>query len=212
VVARKFGEGVPVIFSSRGARPLRGALIVAAAALIPAIAGCEAGLNAPTQEWHQPTPGASAVVDNTMRINNMFVLGPVPGNKIPAGASAGLFFALNNGGPFDRLISITAPGSASSVHVPIGGIAIGRDQSLLFTGPAPRVLLQGLTRTLHGGQYVVMNLNFQNAGHVTMLVPVMPRAAFYVTYSPAPQLAATPTATPTATPVPTPAPTPTASS
>jgi copper(I)-binding protein len=203
-----------VIFSSRGVLPLRGALIVAAAALIPAIAGCEAGLNAPTQEWHQPTPGASAIVDNTMRVINMFVLGPVPGNKIPVGASAGLFFALNNGGSFDRLISITAPGSASSVHVPIGGITIGRNQSLLFTGPAPRVLLQGLTRTLHGGQYVRMNLNFQNAGHVTMLVPVMPRAAFYVTYSPAPHLAVTPAATlsPTATPVPSPAPTPTPSS
>jgi copper(I)-binding protein len=201
-----------VIPSSRGVRPLRGALIVAAAALIPAIAGCEAGLNAPTQEWHQPTPGASAIVDNTMRINNMFVLGPVPGLKIPVGDSAGVFFALNNGGPFDRLISITAPGSATSVHVPVGGITIGRDQSLLFTGPAPRVLLQGLTRTLHGGQYVRMNLNFQNAGHVTMLVPVMPRAAFYVTYSPAPRPVPTVHAAGTPTPVPVPTPTPSASS
>lgn len=191
-----------MILSSRGVLPLRGALIVAAAALIPAIAGCEAGFNAPTQEWHQPTPGASAIVDNTMRVINMFVLGPVPGNKLPVGASAGVFFALNNGGAFDRLISITAPGSSSSVRVPVGGITIGRDQSLLFTGPAPRVLLQGLTRTLHGGQYVRMNLNFQNAGHVTMLVPVMPRAAFYVTYSPAPHPAVTPAATPVPTPTP----------
>ena len=201
-----------MIPSNRGVLPLRVLLAVAAAALIPAIAGCEAGTNAPTQEWHQPTPGASAIVDNTMRVNNMFVLGPVPGLKIPPGASAGVFFALNNTGPFDRLISITAPGSASSVHVPIGGITIGRDQSLLFTGPAPQVLLQGLTRTLHGGQYVRMNLNFQNAGHVTMLVPVMPRAAFYVTYSPAPRPVPTANQTPTATPVPVVSPTPSATS
>ena len=113
-----------------------------------------------------------------------------------------MFFALNNSGPFDRLISITAPGSASSVRVPVGGITIGRDQSLLFTGPSPRVLLQGLTRTLHGGQYVRMNLDFQSAGHVTLLVPVMPRAAFYATFSPAPRLVLTPRATlsPVATP------------
>ena len=201
-----------MIPSNRGVLPLRVLLAVAAAALIPAIAGCEAGTNAPTQEWHQPTPGASAIVDNTMRVNNMFVLGPVPGLKIPPGASAGVFFALNNTGPFDRLISITAPGSASSVQVPIGGITIGRDQSLLFTGPAPQVLLQGLTRTLHGGQYVRMNLNFQNAGHVTMLVPVMPRAAFYVTYSPAPRPVPTANRTPTATPVPVVSPTPSATS
>jgi hypothetical protein len=202
-----------VIPSSRGVLPLRGLLAVAAAALIPAVAGCEAGTNAPTQEWHQPTPGASAIVDNTMRVNNMFVLGPVPGLKIPTGASAGVFFALNNTGPFDRLISITAPGSASSVHVPLGGITVGRDQSLLFTGPAPRVLLQGLTRTLHGGQYVRMNLNFQNAGHVTMLVPVMPRAAFYVTYSPAPRPVPTAAQSSPAIPVPvaTPTPSPTSS-
>jgi copper(I)-binding protein len=191
VLARDSVRSAPVILSSRGVLPLRGALIAAAAALIPAIAGCEAGLNAPTQEWHQPTPGASAIVDNTMRVI-----------KLPVGASAGVFFALNNGGAFDRLISITAPGSSSLVRVPVGGITIGRDQSLLFTGPAPRVLLQGLTRTLHGGQYVRMNLNFQNAGHVTMLVPVMPRAAFYVTYSPAPHLAVTPAATPVPTPTP----------
>ena len=172
--------------------------MVAAAALIPVIAGCEAGTNAPTQEWHQPTAGASAVVSDTMRINNMFVLGPVPGLRIPAGASAGVFFALNNSGARDRLISITAPGSASQVQVPLGGVQVGRDQSLLLTGPQPRVLLRHLTRTLHGGQYVRMNLDFQSAGHVTLLVPVMPRAAFYSTFSPAPRpaLVVTPTATP----------------
>ena len=178
--------------------PLRGLLMVAAAALIPVIAGCEAGTNAATQEWHQPTAGASAVVSNTMRINNMFVLGPVPGFRLAAGASAGVFFALNNNGARDRLISITAPGSASQVQVPLGGIQVGRGQSLLLTGPQPRVLLRHLTRTLHGGQYVRMNLNFQSAGHVTLLVPVMPRSAFYSTFSPAPRpsLVLTPTATP----------------
>jgi hypothetical protein len=172
--------------------------MVAAAALIPVIAGCEAGTNAPTQEWHQPTAGASAVASDTMRINNMFVLGPVPGFRLPAGASAGVFFALHNNGARDRLISITAPGSASQIQVPLGGIQVGRDQSLLLTGPQPRVLLRHLTRTLHGGQYVRMNLNFQSAGHVTLLVPVMPRAAFYSTFSPAPRpsLVLTPTATP----------------
>ncbi len=190
--------------------PLRGLLIVAAAALIPVIAGCEAGTNAPTQEWHQPTAGASAVVSDTMRINNMFVLGPVPGLRLPAGASAGVFFALNNSGVRDRLISITAPGSASQVQVPLGGIQVGRDQSLLLTGPQPRVLLKRLTRTLHGGQYVRMNLNFQSAGHVTLLVPVMPRAAFYSTFSPAPRpsLVLTPTATPSPLATPTASPTP----
>jgi copper(I)-binding protein len=175
-----------VIRSKRGLLSLRDLVVVAAVGLIPAIAGCEAGSNAPTQQWHQPTPGASAIVDNTLRINNMFVLGPAPGLTLPRGASAGVFLALANDGAPDRLISITAPGSANSVQVPAGGIFVGRQQSLLLTGPAPRVLLVHLTRTLNGGQWVRLNMEFQNAGHVSLMVPVMPRTASYGTYSPAP--------------------------
>jgi len=175
-----------VIRSKRGLLSLRDLVVVAAVGLIPAIAGCEAGYNAPTQQWHQPTPGASAIVDNTLRINNLFVLGPAPGLTLPRGASAGVFLALANAGAPDRLISITAPGSANSVQVPAGGIFVGRQQSLLLTGPAPRVLLVHLTRTLNGGQWVRLNMEFQNAGHVSLMVPVMPRTASYGTYSPAP--------------------------
>jgi len=194
-----------VIRSRRGVLSLRGLAAVAAAGLIPAIAGCEAGANAPTQQWHQPTPGASAIVNDTLRINNMFVLGPAPGFSLPRGATAGVFLALTNDGVRDRLISITAPTAATSIRVPAGGISLGHMQSLFLTGPSPRVLLVHLTRILNGGQYVRVNMNFQNAGHVSLLVPVMPRATFYTTFSPAPVLLhpnvpASPTPSPTASP------------
>jgi hypothetical protein len=175
-----------VIRSKRGLLSLRDLVVVAAVGLIPAIAGCEAGNNAPTQEWHQPTPGASVVVNNALRINNMFVLGPAPGFDLPRGAAAGVFLALSNDGPRDRLISMTAPGAATAIQVPAGGIQVGTKQSLFLTGPGPRVLLEHLTRTLRGGQYIRVNMEFQNAGHVSLLVPVMPRAGSYATYSPAP--------------------------
>jgi len=194
-----------VIRSRRGVLSLRGLAVVAAAGLIPVIAGCEAGNNAPTQQWHQPTPGASAILNNTLRINNMFVLGPTPGFSLPRGASAGVFLALTNDGLPDRLVSINAPTAAASVQVPPGGISIGHGQSLLLTGPSPRVLLVHLTRVLNGGQYVRVNVTFQNAGHKSLLVPVMPRAAFYATFSPAPvvmhpNIPASPTPSPTASP------------
>ena len=194
-----------MIRSRRGVLSLRGLAAVAAAGLIPAIAGCEAGANAPTQQWHQPTPGASAIVNSTLRINNMFVLGPAPGFSLPRGATAGVFLALTNDGVPDRLISITAPTAATSIRVPAGGISLGHMQSLFLTGPSPRVLLVHLTRILNGGQYVRVNMNFQNAGHVSLLVPVMPRATFYTTFSPAPVLLrpnipASPTPSPTASP------------
>ena len=175
-----------MIRSRRGLLSLRDLMVVAAVGLSPAIAGCEAGNNAPTQQWHQPTPGASAFVDNTLRINNMFVLGPAPGFTLPRGASAGVFFALSNDGAPDRLLSIRAPGEAALVRVPVGGITLGRQQTLLFTGPSPRVVLQHLLRTLNGGQWIRLNMQFQNAGFVTLKVPVMPRTESYGTFSPAP--------------------------
>ncbi|HEY2308776.1 MAG TPA: hypothetical protein VGI05_23125 [Streptosporangiaceae bacterium] len=197
-----------MIRSRRGLLSLRDLVVVAAVGLIPAIAGCEAGTNAPTQEWHQPTPGASAIVDNTLRINNMFVLGPTPGFTLPRGASAGLFFALSNDGAPDRLLSIRAPGEAVSVLVPAGGITLGRQQTLFFTGPSPRVVLEHLTRTLNGGQWIKLNLQFQNAGFKSLKVPVMPRTESYGTFSPAPViLRPHPTLTPLAPGTPSPTPT-----
>jgi hypothetical protein len=184
--SRESAEESTVIRSRRGAR-LRGLVVVAVAGLVPAIAGCEAGLNAPTQQWHQPTPGASVIVNNAIRINNMFVLGPAPGFTLRAGGSAGLFFALaNDGVAADRLLSISAPKNAATVLIPRAGIRIASTQSLFLTGPQPRVLLVHLTRSLHGGQFVRVNLNFANAGRTSLLVPVMPRSAYYASYSPAP--------------------------
>lgn len=196
-----------MIRSRRGLLSLRNLMVVAVVGLIPVISGCEAGNDAPTQQWHQPTPGASAIVDNTLRINNMFVLGPTPGFTLPRGASAGVFFALANDGAPDRLLSIKAPGEATSVLVPAGGITLGRQQTLFLTGPSPRVVLQHLTRTLNGGQWVLLNLQFQNAGFVSMRVPVMPRTESYGTFSPAP-LFVRPHATATPSAPGTPSPTP----
>jgi hypothetical protein len=177
-----------VILSNRAAAPLRALAVVAAAALVPAIAGCEAGFNAPTQQWHQPSAGASAVVNNEIRINNVFVLGAHPAFWLPRGGSAGLFLALNNQGAADRLIAITAPGAAAAVQMPGGGVRLGAKQSVLLTGPTPQVILRGLTRRLNGGQHILVVLHFLRAGSVAMQVPVMPRAQWFATYAPAPPL------------------------
>jgi copper(I)-binding protein len=175
-----------VILSNRAAGPLRALAVAAAAALVPAIAGCEAGFNAPTQQWHQPSAGASAVVNGEIRINNVFVLGEAPAFSLPRGGSAGLFLALNNQGAADRLIAITAPGAAAAVQMPGGGVRLGAKQSVLLTGPTPQVILRGLTRRLNGGQHILVVLHFLRAGSVAMQVPVMPRAQWFATYSPAP--------------------------
>jgi hypothetical protein len=197
-----------VILSNRAAAPLRALAVAAAAALVPAIAGCEAGFGAPTQQWHQPSAGASAVVNNEIRINNMFVLGAHPAFSLPRGGSAGVFLALNNQGAADRLIAITAPGVAAAVQMPGGGVRLGTQQSVLLTGPTPQVILRGLTRRLNGGQHILIVLHFLRAGSKALQVPVMPRAQWFATYAPAPPLvrsspAGTAPPSPTASPSPT---------
>ena len=177
-----------MILSNRAAAPLRALALAAAAVLVPAITGCEAGFNAPTQQWHQPSAGASAVVNSEIRINNMFVLGAAPAFSLPRGGSAGLFLALENQGGPDRLVAITAPGAATAVQMPGGGVRLGAEQQVLLTGPAPQVILRGLTRRLNGGQHILVVLHFLRAGSVALQVPVMPRAQWFATYAPAPPL------------------------
>lgn len=179
---------------SRAARPRR-LLVLAIAALIPALAACEAGNNAPTQQWHQPTNGAGIVHDN-ISIRNVFVLGAPIGATVPAGQSAGLFLALINDGSPDKLLGISAPGTARSVALPGGAVSLASQQAVLLTGPEPKVILQDLTRPLVGGSSVLLVLTFQNAASVRLQVPVVPQATYYTTYSQPP----TPTPTPTATP------------
>jgi hypothetical protein len=170
------------VIRSGSSLPRRLALI-AAAALIPALAGCEAGYNAPTQEFHPPTDGSGTVV-GSLSIRNVFVLGAPLGANLATGQSASLFLAVVNSGAPDRLISITAPGSASSVTLPAGGVPIVYGHPVLLTGPKPQLVLTGLTRSLPSGSSIKLILDFQKAGPVTLLVPVEPRAAQFQTFAP----------------------------
>lgn len=190
-------------------------VILAIAALIPALAGCEAGFNAPTQQWHQPTDGTGAV-HNDIAIRNAFVLGAPLGQRIPVGHSAGVFLALINEGSADRLLTISAPGTARSVTLPGGTVPLASHQAVFLTGPAPEVILQDLTRPLSGGSTVRLVISFQNAGTLSLVLPIMPQAQYYSTFSPPPSPSPSPSAhprakssaSPAATPTPTASPSP----
>jgi hypothetical protein len=207
-----------VIWSSHRASRPRRLVVLAIAALIPVLAGCEAGNNAPTNEFHQPTQGAGTQVGE-IAIRNVFVLGAPVTSQLNAGQSASLFFAVVNSGTPDRLLSLSAPGAAKSVTLPGGSVNLATNRGVFLTGPAPQVILNDLTRPLSGSAYIHLVMTFQNAGSVTLLVPVIPRASYYATFlppSPTPTAtsrkhaaSASPTPTGTATPSATPTPTPT---
>src|SRR5690349_890143 len=157
-------------------------LLGALAVLAPALAGCEAGYNAPTLEYHPAAFGAYAS-KNGVSISNAFVLGPSPSGPEVAGGRAGVFLAITaeNG---DKLVSASAPGTASAVQI-IG--APGRVPALApadLTGPVPRVVLTGLANPLQGGDLVTVDLTFAEAGTITITMPVQPKAYEYATFSP----------------------------
>lgn len=164
--------------------------LVAAAALVPVLAGCEAGNNAPTLHFHYPTDtGGTAVGD--LSIRNVFVLGASLGSNLHRGQNASLFLAIvNDGGP-DRLVSIDAPGSAASVALPAGGVPVSSQRPAFLSGPKPAAYLTHLTRPLFNGTEITLVLNFLKAGPVRLSVPVMPRAIHFATYAPAPTPSAT---------------------
>jgi copper(I)-binding protein len=193
VIRRSSGKAV--------ARPLLiGALALSIAA---ATAGCEAGLNAPTLEFHQASSGAHDVV-NGITISNVFVLGAPAGSSLPPGSSAGVFLSLFNGGSSnDSLVSVSAPGSASSVRVSGGTVSLPVQAPVDLTGPQPTVVLTNLTKALTAGEDIPVTLNFAHAGSVTLTVPVQPQSFYYSTYyTPSPTTSPTTTTSPTASPTP----------
>jgi copper(I)-binding protein len=200
-----------VFRSSSGKTVARRLTFGALALMIPVLAGCEAGTNAPTLEFHAASAGAHTVF-NGISINNAFVLGAPSGSSVPAGSSASMFLALfNNGTSADKLVSISAPGSAATVKLTGGGVNIPASTAVNLTGPHPSVVLSDLAKPLSSGAAISVVLNFQHAGAVTIQVPVEPDSFYYATYSPPPP---TPSARPStalakspqskATPTPTP--------
>ena len=169
-------------------------LLGAIAVLVPALAGCEAGLNAPTLEFHPASAGVSTT-HNGIALNNVFVLGPPLGSALPPGGQAGVFLSIQaqNG---DRLVSVSAPGTASSVKLAGGPVDLPAQTQVDLSGPVPKVVLTGLANPLLGGQTVQLTLIFQQAGAVTLTVPVEPHAYDYATYFPPPIPRPTPTVRP----------------
>ena len=156
-------------------------LVGALAILVPALAGCEAGYNAPTLEFHPASTGVSTI-QNGITLDNVFVLGPALGSTLPAGGQAGVFLALsaqNN----DQLVNVTAPQNASSVQLLSGPITLSAGNVVNLGGPHPLIVLSGLTNPLSGGETISLTLNFANAGPVSLMVPVEPNADDFATYA-----------------------------
>jgi copper(I)-binding protein len=170
-------------------RLLFGAMVV----LVPALAGCEAGFNAPTLQYH-PANLAANTTQHGISLSDVFVLGSSPNGPAVAGGRTGVFLSLYSSDG-DRLVSVKAPGTASSTSITGGSVNLPAQSLVDLSGPVPTVVLGGLANPLEGGETVTLEFNFAKAGQITFAVPVEPQAAEFATYSPP----ATPSPSPSAT-------------
>jgi copper(I)-binding protein len=186
------------VVRSSGKTVAKALMIGALALLISGIAGCEAGNDAPTLEFHPASTGANATF-NGISISDVFVLGAPVGQTVPAGSSASLFLSLYNGGTGDdALTAVHAAGWASSVQVSGGTVSLPVESEVNLTGPEPQLVLSDLAKPLSGGEAIPLTLDFAHAGSVTMDVPVQSQSFYYSTFSPPPTV--TPSATATSAP------------
>lgn len=166
----------------------------------PAISACGAGQHPQTLLPTQFVEGVNVSV-GLVAVRNMFLLGPAPGQTLPAGGNVPLYGAIVNGADAgDQLVAIDTNGVAQSVAVTGNSLPLPPHQLVPLgtsngTTTTPNVLLKGLTRTLTGIETVQLTLHFARAGALNVQVPVVPWQGYYLTYAPAPT--ATPSASPT---------------
>jgi copper(I)-binding protein len=169
-------------------RLLFGAMVV----LVPALAGCEAGFNAPTLQYH-PANFTGNTTKNGISFSNVFVLGAAPNGPAVAGGRTGVFMSLYSTDG-DQLRSVSAE-VASQASILGGPVSLPADSLVDLSGPVPKVVLSGLANPLQGGQTVTIDFRFAKAGTITIDVPVEPQSFEFATYSPPPTPSPSPSAT-----------------
>jgi copper(I)-binding protein len=146
----------------RTGRRLTCAAVLAALSLT----GCAAGYQAETsRERTTLTAVSGAKGDLTLR--NVFFVGPAA-----AGASLPLYFAAFNGGTTDdKLVSISSS-LATGGSVPTDTALVGGGSLVFNAGASTVPQLTGLKDRSLVGQTITVTLVFQQAGELTLAVPV----------------------------------------
>jgi copper(I)-binding protein len=179
--------------------------IVAAAVFLaaPVLAGCSAGFDAATNKPYAPNE-AGVLFDQTsnygtrgIHIPQAFILGPDSGAQLVYGGSAPVYLnILNTNGAPDTLTAVNAGNMATAkVTAPI---QLPSNQLVNTGKPSPQIMLEGISKGLRGGESIRLDLQFANAGVVSMNVPVVTRSREFKDYPPAPNATPAPTPTPSA--------------
>jgi copper(I)-binding protein len=178
-------------------RPGRRIACVALLAAIP-LTACAAGYQAETSRERTTLTSVSAAKGN-LTLRNIFFVGPAS-----SGENMPLYLAIFNGGTSsDKLMSISSS-SFSGGFVPSDTSIQGNGQKYYNEGDGDVPQLIGAKNLVRVGQTVNVTLNFQQAGELTITVPVeaatngLPGPSPTPTPSPTESASASPSASPSA--------------
>lgn len=178
-------------------------IVVAAAFLAaPVLAGCGAGFDATTNKPYAPNEAQALILNGKygnssgIQIPQAFILGPDSGAQIAWRGSVPIYLnILNTAGAPDTLQAVSA-GNMGTVKV-TAPIQLPSNQLVNTGKPTPQIILEAIPKSLRGGESIKLDLQFANAGIVSMSVPVVTRSREFQEYPPAPNATAAPTPTPT---------------
>jgi copper(I)-binding protein len=174
-------------------RPGRRIACVALLAAIP-LTACAAGYQAETSRERTTLTSVSAAKGN-LTLRNIFFVGPAS-----SGENMPLYLAIFNGGTSsDTLMSISSS-SFSSGFVPSNKTIQASGQKYYNEGDGDVPQLIGAKSQVRVGQTVNVTLNFQQAGELTIAVPVEAATNGLPGPSPTPTPSPTDSASPSASP------------
>ena len=178
-------------------RPGRRIACVALLAAIP-LTACAAGYQAETSRERTTLTSVSAAKGN-LTLRNIFFVGPAS-----SGENMPLYLAIFNGGTSsDKLMSISSS-SFSGGFVPSDASIRANGQKYYNQGDGDVPQLIGAKNQVRVGQTVNVTLNFQQAGELTISVPVeaatngLPGPSPTPTPSPTETASSSPSASPSA--------------
>ncbi|SEH00377.1 Copper(I)-binding protein [Nonomuraea solani] len=178
-------------------------IVVAAFLAAPVLTGCGAGFDATTNKPYAPNEAQVLIEKGAygnksgIHIPQAFILGPDSGAQLPWRGSAPLYLnILNTAGAPDTLQAVSA-GDVATVKV-TAPIQLPSNQLVNTGKPTPQIMLEAISKSLRGGESIKLDLQFANAGVVSMTVPVVTRSREFKEYPAAPGATAAPTPTPSA--------------
>ena len=154
-------------------RPARSVLTAALAAAVLGLSGCGASLDAQTYQERNNAESTDTAI-GSLAVRDLAVEAP-RGDKHEVGDDAGVSLTVTNAAPEeDRLVAVSSPDAEEVVVVDEDGEeaelvvpSLGSTQGLV------RLELRGLTRELRSGEYVTLELRFEENGALETLVPVI---------------------------------------